>query len=145
MPPQTGVMPSLLAIQTHPEYWTDPLLWMPSRWISGSTTSDSSIPNSNFRTQLKQEEVIIPLEGTYFPWSAGPQNCLGVKFAQVEFVAVLAYLMRDHRIEIICEPNESPVQERERVLATTEDCDVGLLLRMRNAENIRLMCTRTPT
>ena len=140
MPPHTGVMPSLLAVQTHPKYWPDPLVWMPQRWISGSSTSDSSIASSSITTQLQREELITLIEGTYFPWSAGPQNCPGAKFAQVEFVAVLAYLIRDHRIEIIHGLNESSAQAKERVLATTENCDLGLLLRMRNADNIRLMC-----
>ena len=139
MPPHTGVMPSLLAVQTHPKYWRDPLLWMPQRWISTSAPS-SRISSSNITSQLQQEQVIIPLEGTYFPWSAGPQNCPGLRFAQVEFVAVLAYLIRDHRMDIVHGPNESSAQAKERVLATTEDCDVGLLLRMRNADKIRLMC-----
>ena len=140
MPPHTGVMPSLLAIQTHPKYWRNPLLWMPQRWISSPSASGSSISSSDITTQLQHEQIVIPTEGTYFPWSAGPQNCPGLKFAQVEFVAVLAYLIRNHRMEIVHRPNESSAQAKERVLATTEDCDVGLLLRMRNADKIRLIC-----
>lgn len=46
---------------------------------------------------------------------------------QVEFVAVLA-------------PGENLEKEGERVLGTTEDCDLELLLRMRNADRVRLQC-----
>ena len=89
-------------------------------------------------TQLRQEIVFIPVQSTYFPWSDGPQNCPGAKFAQVEFVAVLACLLRNHRVGVVREPNESFEKARKRALATTEDCDMELLLRMRNADKVRL-------
>ena len=136
-------MPSLLAVQTHPKYWHDPLLWQPSRWIS----STSTIPGSDgsrldLATRLRQETLFTPAQSTFFPWSDGPQNCPGLKFAQVEFVAVLASLLRDHRTEVVLEPNENPEKARKRALATAEDCDMELLLRMRNADQIRLAWRR---
>ena len=137
-------MPSLLAVQTHPQYWQNPLLWQPSRWISESPTSGStSVPvDSHIRSCFRREELVIPRENTYFPWSSGPQNCPGAKFAQVEFVAVLACFLREHRVEVILEPNESITQAKKRVLAVTEDCDLGLLLRMRDADKVRLACRK---
>jgi cytochrome P450 len=142
IPPRTGVMPSLLAVQTHPKYWKDPLLWQPSRWISSSLTPGSDGPELNLATRLRQEIVITPLQSTYFPWSDGPQNCPGAKFAQVEFVAVLAHLLQNHRVGVVREPNESFEKARKRALATTEDCDMELLLRMRNADRVRLAWNR---
>jgi cytochrome P450 len=50
---------------------------------------------------------MTPKQSNYFPWSDGPQNCPGAKFAQVEFIAVLACLLRDHRVEILRESDES--------------------------------------
>lgn len=138
IPPQTVVMPSLLTVQTHPKYWPDPLLWQPSRWIS------SPAPHSglDISARLRAESMITPAQSTYFPWSDGPQNCPGAKFAQVEFVAVIAALLRDHRIVVVPEANESIEKARKRALATTEDCDMELLLRMRNAERVRLVLRR---
>lgn len=142
IPPQIGVMPSLLAVQTHPRYWQDPLLWQPSRWISLSPDPGSSASELDLAVRLRQETLLVPLQSTYFPWSDGPQNCPGAKFAQVEFVAVLACLLRDHRVGVVHEPSESFEQARKRALAVTEDCDMELLLRMRNAEKVRLAWKR---
>lgn len=60
----------------------------------------------------------------------------------MEFVAVLACLLRDHRVSIIHEPNESFEEAKKRALATTEDCDLELLLRMRDADKVRLAWKR---
>lgn len=135
-------MPSLLTVQTHPKYWPDPLLWKPSRWISSFPASWSTGSEPDLATRLHLEALVSPVQSTYFPWSDGPQNCPGAKFAQVEFVAILAYLLRDHRVGIICKPSESVVEARKRALATTEDCDLELLLRMRNADSVRLAWKR---
>jgi cytochrome P450 len=143
IPPHTGVMPSLLTVQTHPRYWQDPLLWQPSRWISRSMTSTAEhSEKTDLRARLHQEILVEHKQSTYFPWSDGPQNCPGAKFAQVEFVAVLACILRDHRIGIIRAPGESADMAVKRAMTTTEDCDMELLLRMRNADNVHLECRR---
>ena len=80
----------------------------------------------------------LPRPGTYFPWSDGPQNCPGAKFSKVEVVAVLAYLLRDHQVGIVREAGESFEEAKARALRTVEDCDLQLLLRMRNPDKIRL-------
>lgn len=33
--PGVDTSPHLLAMHTHPDYWTDPLVWKPSRWNTG--------------------------------------------------------------------------------------------------------------
>jgi cytochrome P450 len=86
--------------------------------------------------------MVTPAPNTYFPWSDGPQNCPGARFSQVEFVAVLACILRDHRVSIIRRPGESFEQAKERALATTEDCDMELLLRMRDADKVKLACRK---
>ncbi len=139
IPANTAVLTSLLAIQTHPTYWKpDPLKWLPSRWIRPSLSSNSSPSNTNLAAKLQSEDIVVPLKGTYFPWSDGPQNCPGKKFAQVEFVAVLACLFRDHRVHVVLKDGEDFQKAQERVLAVAEDCEQGLLLRMRDADSIRL-------
>lgn len=133
-------MPSLLTAQTHPKYWPDPLLWQPSRWISPLTPSTAKVTGTNAITKVENEVFITAKQSTFFPWSDGPQNCPGEKFAQVEFVAVIACILQKHRISIIREPGESVAAAKSRALATTEDCDMELLLRMRNADRVRLEC-----
>ena len=98
-----------------------------------------SLPRRTYlNTQLHQETIVDSRQSTYFPWPNGPQNCPGARFAHVEFIAVLACLLRDHRIGIIKEPGETTKGAAKRALATTEDYDLELLLRMRNADKIRL-------
>ena len=135
IPPNTGVLPSLLAIQMHPKYWNDPNSWNPSRWISQPT---SSTTKSNSNTLLSQETIVNPAPGTYFPWSDGPQNCPGTKLSQVEFVAVIVCLLQNHRVNIIREPNETSEEATKRALAVTQDRDVQLLLRMVDPDKLRL-------
>lgn len=135
----TMVVPSLLSMHTHPKYWSpDPLVWRPSRWISSS----GNLSDSSHESQLEREELFVPPRGTYFPWSDGLQNCPGKKFAQVEFVAVIACLLQAHRTRLHCTEVEDIGAARKRILAICEDSEHGLLLRMRNADSVRLTWTR---
>ncbi len=130
----TMVTPSLLAMHTHPKYWKqDPLVWRPSRWIS------SGDPGKELGARLEREEIFVPVKGTYFPWSDGQQNCPGKKFAQVEFVAVVACLLQEHRVRLFGQSGEVMENGRNRILAVCEDSEHGLLLRMRNADSMRLV------
>ena len=134
IPPCTGVMPSILAIQMHPKYWEDPDRWNPKRWIS----TTCSTPPADLASQLRAETFVKPLQSTFFPWSDGPQNCPGEKFSQVEFVAVLAVLFHNHRVSVVQVGNETAHEATERALAVTQDCNMELLLRMQDADQVRL-------
>lgn len=126
IPPQTGVQPNIIATQTHPQYWPDPRAWKPSRWIKRSDD---------------QDELFVPLRDTFLPWSDGPQNCLGMKLSQVEFVAVLARLLFHHRLQVIKEqPTESDSEATARVWRVVNECDAQMLLRMLNPDRIRVAC-----
>ncbi|KAF7887020.1 uncharacterized protein EAF02_003667 [Botrytis sinoallii] len=131
--PPIMALPNILGIQMHPKYWEDPSLCNPSRWIE--STPD---PTSHTGT-LNTEKVITPATSTFFPWSDGPQNCPGQKFSQVEFVAVLAILLRHHRVSVVQNDNETPEKAQERALFVTQDCDMELLLRMRDADQVNLI------
>jgi hypothetical protein len=64
-----------------------------------------------------------------------------VKFSQVEFVAVVACLLREKRLSIVLNAGESRDDAAQRVRNVTEDCDFQLLLRMKHPEDIRLCCS----
>ncbi|KAF2188427.1 cytochrome P450 monooxygenase [Zopfia rhizophila CBS 207.26] len=127
IPPYSGVSPSVLASHTLPQYWPEPLVWKPSRWIVRET------PES-------EESVYTPPEGTYYPWSDGPQICLGVRFSQVEFVAILACLLRDHRVSVVSDGTETEEVITARVIEVIENCDFQMLLRMIDPDKITLRC-----
>ncbi|KAL1607621.1 hypothetical protein SLS60_002555 [Paraconiothyrium brasiliense] len=127
IPPHTGVQPNIIATQTHPNYWPSPLVWNPSRWI---------ITSSNGPTH---EEMYVPPRDTFFPWSDGPQNCLGVKFSQVEFVAVLVGLLRENRLAVVKQrASETDSEATARVWKVANDCDAQMLLRMKNPDRVKL-------
>jgi cytochrome P450 len=139
LPPKTFITPGPLAIQTLPEYWDEPLEWRPQRWIIRASVSGHGSPTSS-GTQFEDEELFTPRQGTYLPWSDGPQNCPGLKFSQVEFVAVLATLFQQHRVSVVLNPGEAEEQGRRRAMATSQDCDMLLLLRLRNPDSVSLRC-----
>ena len=56
----------------------------------------------------------------------------------MEFVAALALLMREHRLKIVRVENATEVQARERVRSVINDCDMQLLLQMRDADRVKL-------
>ena len=133
LPPLTGINPGILATHTHPKYWSDPLLWKPSRWIQSN--SSGKIQNDSI-----YEEIFTPIKGSFMPWSDGQQNCPGKNFSQVEFVAVLASLLYKYRLRVARLAGESTKSMRRRVLDVVNDCDAQLLLRMKDSDRVRIFC-----
>lgn len=64
----------------HPEVWDDPEAFDPDRF-------------------LPENEAKLP-KGAYIPFVAGPRQCIGKAFAEMELRLVLAMLVRDFRIEL---------------------------------------------
>jgi cytochrome P450 len=102
--------------------------WKPCRWV---TTDEKG-----------RESLVTPSRNTYLPWSDGPQNCLGRKFSEVEFVAVIALLMQDCKLSIVRKHGESEEHAKTRAVGIVNDCDMQMLLRMRDAGQLRLKCQR---
>ncbi|KAF2851336.1 cytochrome P450, partial [Plenodomus tracheiphilus IPT5] len=125
VPSNVYVVPSLLAVQSHPAHWgEDALVWKPSRWINGNN------------------EIVVPRKGTYLTWSEGAQNCPGKKFSQVTFVAVIASLFQFHWVKALCAEGESKKALQARLQRTIEEASHGVLLRMKDADSVRLAWTR---
>ena len=62
--------------------------------------------------------------------------CPGKKFGQVEFVAVLASLFSEHRVEPVPHQDESMRDARARTSAAVKDSGMILLLQMLKPESI---------
>jgi len=141
IPSDTLVVPNLQALHTHPRYWgTDSLTWRPSRWIlpaSASQTVERTEP-----TQLQNEKLLVPEKGTFIAWSEGARNCPGKKFVQVEFVATMATLFRNYRVQPIAKQGETLDVARKRVLEVVKDSSVQLLLQMRDPESVAVTWSR---
>jgi len=123
IPPRTHVNVHLAAIHSNPEVWgEDSLAWRPDRWIKPSTSG-----------VLDDEELIEPARGTFMPWAVGPRQCPGKKFAQVEFVAVIARLMKSNRVKCAVPGGE---QELVKIIG---DSEIGVTLKLKHPEKVKLL------
>ncbi|KAL1876453.1 hypothetical protein Daus18300_002697 [Diaporthe australafricana] len=131
IPPNTMVIPSYAAVQTEPRYWgSDSLTWRPSRWIQGTATPG-------------EEDLIAPHKGTFLGWSEGARDCPARKFSQVEFVATMATLLRDWKVNPVPLEGESMDVAQKRVLDLIKnDSGPVLLLQMLHPERASLVWTR---
>jgi cytochrome P450 len=129
IPPDTHVIVSQAALHTLPENWgSDSLVWRPDRWLA-----------SECQCKLGEEELISPLPGTFLPWIAGPRVCPGKKFAQVEFVAVIASLFRKHRARPVALAGETLEDARNRVRKEVDSSSLKITLSMNHPEKIKLI------
>ncbi len=131
LPPKTMVIPSYAAVQTDPKYWgPDALEWRPSRWIQ-----------QNGAAKPGDEELVVVERGTFLGWSEGARDCPGRKFSQVEFVAAMAALFRDWRVDPApAYDGESRENAQKRVLDLIEhDSAPVLLLQMLHPERAPLV------
>lgn len=133
LPPQTMVIPSYAALHTDPKHWgEDSLTWRPQRWITTDPETGS-------------EELISPTRGTFLGWSEGARDCPGRKFSQVEFVATMATLFKDARLDPVLrrEDGETLEAARKRVLNYIEtDTGYVLLIQLLHPERCPLVWTQ---
>lgn len=130
LPPNMRVNPNILAVHVHPRYWSpDSLQWRPSRWILSS-----SIPGPE-ANPFDRESFHAPPEGSYVPFSEGARSCPGRKFAQVEHVAVMATLFREHRVQPVLQPGEYMEQALKRIMKVVDDNGMVLLMQMLHPQN----------
>ncbi|KAI0469995.1 cytochrome P450 [Xylariaceae sp. FL0804] len=140
LPPKTLIVPSYASLQTDPKHWgSDSLEWRPSRFIKSphSDTTPSTVSSPD------EEEFITPSRGTFLAWSGGPRDCIGRKFSQVEFVAVMASLFREWRVDPVLAPGDTAEDARKKVLTQIEnDSAPVLLLQMLHPERCPLKWSR---
>lgn len=128
IPPNTMVIPGHSALHTEPWIWgSDSLVWRPSRWIKTPGKPGA-------------EEIINHKEESFLGWSEGARNCPARKFPQVEFVATIATLLRDWRVDPVpVDTRESEQKARDRVMdLINNDSGAVLLLQMLHPERATL-------
>jgi cytochrome P450 len=99
---------------------SDALAFNPARWLDGSGS------------------LIVPAKGTFLPWSGGPRVCPGMKFSQVEFVAVFATMFRSARCEALRLEGETEERARARLEAIMADSVSKLTLQVRDPTEVTL-------
>lgn len=139
IPPNSMVAPSYGSVQTEPRFWgPDSLAWKPSRWIRPAAGSDGDIVS-----KPGEEDFDMPVRGAFIGWSDGVRDCPGRKFSQVEFVATMASLFLDWRVDPVVAKDETLERARQRVedLIRTDSGSV-LLLQMLHPERAPLTWKR---
>jgi len=79
LPAGTTVLISQFVTHRDPHYWDDPLAFRPERFA-----------NSNFRQRM-----------IYFPFGAGPRQCIGERFAWMEGVLILATIAQRWSLSLV--------------------------------------------
>ncbi|KAH9090290.1 hypothetical protein Ae201684P_014097 [Aphanomyces euteiches] len=78
-----GIRICIAALHRNPEYWTRPEEFLPDRFIQGTELyrADESLRGGRGHTFI------------FMPFSAGPKNCIGQRFAVAEMQVVLTTLL----------------------------------------------------
>lgn len=110
VPPRTYVTTNFAALHLDPNTWgKDAGEFRPQRWV----ILDEKTGGEGLISQPGGAGLVA--------WSRGPRVCPGKKFSQVEFVSVLASMLRDYRIEPASRIMENSEAARSRLLSAVKD------------------------
>lgn len=90
VPKDLSVMVPIWQIHRDPELWPDPLTFDPERFSADNKASSTRHPMA------------------YIPFGAGPRNCPGMRFAQLEAKLTIARMIKKFRLEV-CEDTPVPL------------------------------------
>lgn len=122
LPPNTSININVEGLHTDPRTWgPDALVWRPSRWLRPSQPEKATNPRTN------QESFIEPDPGTFSAWADGPRSCIGRKFSQVEFVAILAALFSQYRVRPVLRPGESEVDGQRELQSMVDNSAISAI------------------
>ena len=129
IPPHTFININVQALHTDPQTWgSDALEWRPSRWLKGSSSTKSSNKVTQPSPTSATETFISPDPGTFIPWADGPRECVGRKFSQVEFVAVLASLFHKYRVgPVLKGDGENEVEARQALMRMADESAITFI------------------
>lgn len=74
------VWPVSHALQRAPEYWPEPEIFIPERWL------------------VKEGDPLFPIKGTWRPFEFGPRHCIGIELAMIEMKVIMALMLRSFDI-----------------------------------------------
>ncbi|OBR10840.1 Cytochrome P450 [Colletotrichum higginsianum IMI 349063] len=111
IPAECRVYLSAPAVHYHPKYWPEPEELEPARWMRREWTKNQDAPPAGKADRhVVAADKTRQMRGTLLTFSDGSRACLGRKFAQAEFIAFLAVLLR--RFEVCFEPGVDVEQAR---------------------------------
>ncbi|KAF4452053.1 cytochrome P450 3A7 [Fusarium albosuccineum] len=129
IPKNTFIGVNLAGLHTSSASWgADSLEWLPSRWIA-------------YDDETGQEKLAPMPTGAFLPWAAGPRVCPGKKFSQVEFVAVLACLLKEYKVEPDTTGGQcSKAEASSLLMEEAKLSSFNFLLKVKHPERVRVRC-----
>ncbi|PKX95961.1 cytochrome P450 [Aspergillus novofumigatus IBT 16806] len=108
-PPNTSIVLDVVAVHRNPRYWGDDAhVFRPSRWLMDETYEP---PADSVSHSKHHANLLGPRKGAFVVFSDGHRDCLGKGFAQAEFCAVIATLLKDCSIELVPPEGATPSDE----------------------------------
>lgn len=95
LPAQCRVYLNVNAVHYHERYWPDPLAIRPERWMNEITAKAQKSGNEK---AVDASDKARQVRGTLMTFSGGARACLGRKFAQAEYISMLATLLKEYRV-----------------------------------------------
>ncbi|KAF9894899.1 hypothetical protein FE257_004521 [Aspergillus nanangensis] len=103
LPAGTLTIVNNTGVHYNDKYWPSPHVIEPRRWLTSSPNAyDPQAPTADQLHEIQQGKCPLPnhRRGTFMTFNEGPRACLGRRFAQIEFIAFFARLLRDHRLKL---------------------------------------------
>lgn len=97
VPKGATILIPFCTINRNPEYFDEPDVFKPERFLD---------------EQLMQKKNPF----TYLPFSAGPRNCIGQKYAMYEMKCILSKILRNFEISLTKDSEMEPILCAEIVL-----------------------------
>lgn len=109
LPAECRVYLNVNAVHYHERYWPEPLEIKPERWMNEITVKGQNRTNDK---KVDASDRARQVRGTLMTFSGGARACLGRKFAQAEYISMLATLLREYRV-VLGEGMEPATVKRE--------------------------------
>jgi cytochrome P450 len=113
LPAGTRVYLNAPAVHYSDKHWPDHKKLDPTRWYDPPSGAGQANRDSNpTKKKVVAADKTRHMRGTLITFSDGSRACLGRKFSQAEYIAFMATLLRDYRVELA--PGSDPkVVERD--------------------------------
>ncbi|XP_066920606.1 cytochrome P450 4V2-like [Clytia hemisphaerica] len=109
MPKGTQLVIDAFSLHTNPEYWDEPMKFNPERF--------------------SEEKYVKRNPYCYVPFSAGPRNCIGQKFAMLEEKVLLYHVLLN--FEVVAMQKEEDVAACFEIIHKSEN---GLMVKLKHRE-----------
>lgn len=102
VPTDTLILMNTSAAHRNPKYWPAAV---PTAG-DGAPYPVSSFDPPRWLSKEKGNSSLSPTPGSYVPFSDGPRACMGKRFAQAQFCAVMAAIFKDYSVELAIDDSQ---------------------------------------